>query len=214
MDCSLPGSSVHGIFQARVLEWGAIAFSRASYSTHKLGGRRNLRDEKLRKGSGLCRGFCCCSIAQSCLTLQLHRLQHTRLPCPSLSPGVCSNSCSLSRWCHPTISSCHLLLLMPSIFPSIRVFSNESALHIRWSKDWSFSSASVLPMNIKGWFPLELTGLVSLLSKSSPAPHFESNNSLMPNLLYGPTLTSIHDYWKNHSFDYMDLCWQSDVSVF
>ena len=69
MDCSLPGSSVHGIFQARVLEWGAIAFSRASYSTHKLGGRRNLRDEKLRKGSGLCRGFCCCSIAQSCPTL-------------------------------------------------------------------------------------------------------------------------------------------------
>ena len=88
MDCSLPGSSVHGIFQARVLEWGAIAFSRASYSTHKLGGRRNLRDEKLRKGSGLCRGFCCCSIAQSCLTLKLHRLQHTRLPCPSLSPRV------------------------------------------------------------------------------------------------------------------------------
>ena len=78
-------------------------------------------------------------------------LQHARLLCPSLSPGICSNSCPLSPWCHPTISSSVVLfsfclqsflcqpLLLPSIFPSIRVFSSESALHIRWPKYCSFS---------------------------------------------------------------------------
>jgi len=70
-------------------------------------------------------------------SLPPHGLQHARLPCPSLSPGVCSNSCPLSKWCHPTIL-CYPLLL-PSIFPNIRVFSNESALHIRWPKYWNFS---------------------------------------------------------------------------
>ena len=65
-----------------------------------------------------------------------HGLQHARLLCPSPSPGACSNSCPLSQWCHPT---CHPLLLLPSVFPSIKVSSRESALHIRWSKYWSFS---------------------------------------------------------------------------
>ena len=78
-------------------------------------------------------------------SLQPHGLQYVRLPCPSLSPGVCSNSCALSQWCHLIIHLtnhlilCHPLLLLPSFFPSIRVFSNESALHIRWPKYWSFS---------------------------------------------------------------------------
>ena len=72
-------------------------------------------------------------------------------------------------------------------------------------------------MNIQGWFPLGLTGLISFLSdsqESSPAPQFESINSSVLNLLYGPTLTSVHDYWKHHSFDYTDFCQQSDVSAF
>ena len=69
-----------------------------------------------------------------------HELQHARIPCSSLSPGICSNSCPLSQWCHSTISSSVVpLLLLPLIFPSIWVFSNESALRIRWSKHWSFS---------------------------------------------------------------------------
>ena len=80
-------------------------------------------------------------------------LQHSRLPCSSPAPGACSNSCSLNRWCHPTISSSHPLLLPPSIFPSIRVFSNESVLHIRWPEDWSFSF-SISPSN-------EYSGLIS-----------------------------------------------------
>ena len=82
-----------------------------------------------------------------------HGLQHTRFSCPSPSPGACSNSCPSSWWCHPTISSCHPFLLLPSIFPSIRVFSNESALHIRWPKYWSFSF-SISPSN-------EYSGLIS-----------------------------------------------------
>ena len=71
-------------------------------------------------------------------SLQPHGLQHTRLPCPLPTPRACLNSCPLSQWCHPTISSCHPLLL-PSIFPSIGVFSSESVLHISWPKYWSFS---------------------------------------------------------------------------
>ena len=69
--------------------------------------------------------------------LQPHGLQHARLPCPP-APGDWSNSCPSSQWCHPTISSCHPLLL-PLIFPSIRVFSNESILPITWPKYWTFS---------------------------------------------------------------------------
>ena len=72
-------------------------------------------------------------------SLQPHGLQHTRLPCPSPTPRADSNWCPLSQWCHPTISSCPPLLLPPSIFPSIRVFTNESVLPIRWPKYWSFS---------------------------------------------------------------------------
>ena len=96
-----------------------------------------------------------------------HGLQHTRLPCLSATPGVYSNSYPSSWWCHPTIYlilRCPLFLLL-STFPSIRVFSNESALCIRWSSIGTSASVSVLPMNIQGWFPLGLTVLIFLLSK-------------------------------------------------
>ena len=73
-------------------------------------------------------------------------LQHTRLPYPSPTPGACSNSCPLSWWCHPTISSCYPLLLLPSGLPSMRDFSNKSVLHIRWPKYCSFSF-SISPSN-------------------------------------------------------------------
>ena len=97
------------------------------------------------------------------------------------------------------------LFLMSQVFKSDDQSTGTSA------------SASILPMNIQGWFPLGLTDLISFLrdsQESSPALQFESINSLALSLLYGPTLTSVHDYWKNHSFDYTDLCWQSDVSAF
>ena len=85
--------------------------------------------------------------SRSVLTNSLwpHGLQHARPPCPSLTPRVYSNSCPLSQWCHPTISS-SVILLPPSIFLSIRAFSNKSVLCIRWPKYWSFSF-SISPSN-------------------------------------------------------------------
>ena len=114
------------------------------------------------------------------------------------------------------------LLLLPSIFPSIRIankfigFSNKSALHIRWPKYWSFR-LSISHSNIQDWFLLGLTDLTCSprdSQESSPTPQFKSVNFLALSLLYGPTVTSIHDYWKNHSFDQTDLCLQSNVSAF
>ena len=114
---------------------------------------------------------------------------------------------------------CYLFLILPSIFPSIRVFSSESALHIKWPKYWSFSF-SISPSNEYSgliffridWF--YLFAILGTLKSLLPAPQFKSANSLALSLLYGPTLTSVHDYWKNHSFDYRNLCQQSDVSAF
>ena len=100
-------------------------------------------------------------------SLRLHGLQHARPLCPSPTPRVFSNSCPLSQWRHPTISS-HCPLLLPlSIFPSIRVFSNESALHIKWPKYWSFSF-NISPSNeLPGLISLGLTGWISLQSKGT-----------------------------------------------
>ena len=87
------------------------------------------------------------------VSLWPHGLQHARLPCPSPTPGTYSNSHPLSQWHHPTISSSLLLLLLPSIFPSIRVFSSESILRNRWPKYWNLSF-SISPSN-------EYSGLIS-----------------------------------------------------
>ena len=111
-------------------------------------------------------------------------------------------------------------LLLLSVFPNIRVFLNELALHIRWPQYGSFSF-SISPSKegicridfLEDWLVWSPCSPRDS-QESSPAPHFESINSLLLSLLYSPTLTPIHDYWKNHSFDYMDLCQQSDVSAF
>ena len=109
----------------------------------------------------------------------------------------------------------HPLLQLPSMCPTIRVFSNESALHIGGQSTGASASATVLPVNIQDWFALKLTGLSSRDSQeSSPASQFYSIKSSALRLLYSPTLTSVHDYWKNHSYDYLDLWWQNDVSAF
>ena len=103
---------------------------------------------------------------------------------------------------------CCPLLLLPSTFPSIRVFSNELALCIRWPKYIGASaSASALPVNIQGWFPSGWTGSISLQSKRLSRVFSNTTiwniSSLALSLLYGPTLTFVHDYWQSHSFDYM-----------
>ena len=110
---------------------------------------------------------------------------------------------------------CHPLLLSSIFQSSIRVFSDESAFCNRQPKYWSFSISpsneysGLISFRI-GWF--EFCALQGTLN--SPLPQLESINSLACSLLHGPTLTSVHDYRKNYSFDYMNLCWQSDVSSF
>ena len=143
-----------------------------------------------------------------------HGLQHAKFPCPSISPQICWNSCSLSQWCYLTFSSCHPLSFCLQSFPASGSFPVNWHFASGGQSIGVSASASVLPMSIQGWFPFGLTGLISLLSKglSSPAPQFENIYSLVLSLHYGPTLTPVH--WKNHSSDYMDLCQQSDVSVF
>ena len=113
---------------------------------------------------------------------------------------------------------CRPLLLLPSVFPSIRVFSNKLVLCIRWPKYWSFSFSISPSSEYSGlisfrmdWFDLFTVqgALKSLLQHHSS----KIINSLVLSFLYSPTLTSILDHWKNHSFDYTDLCWQSNVSA-
>ena len=113
---------------------------------------------------------------------------------------------------------CHPLLLLPLIFPSIRVFSNVSACHRRWPKYWSFSISISCSSEYLGlisfridWFNLHA---VRGTLKSLLQHQFESIYSLVLSLLYGPAVTSVHDYCKNDSLEYMDLCWRSDISAF
>ena len=96
---------------------------------------------------------------------------------------------------------CLPLLLLPPIPPSIRVFSNESTLHTRWPKYWSFSFSISPPMNTQDWSPLEWTCSSRDSQESSPTPQFKSINSSALSVLHSPTLTSIHDHRKNHSLD-------------
>ena len=207
-----------------------------------------------------------------------HGLQRTKLPCPSQSPGVCSDSCLLSQWCHPInssssvpFSSCPSVLFSsvaqscltlcdpmdcstpgflsiisswvcssscplnqcchPTISPSAVPFSTciltfpapGSFLRSQFFTSGGQSigpsaSASTLPMNIHIWFPLVLIGWIFLQSKRLSKVFFKTtvqkHQFFGTQLFYGPSLTSIHDFWKNHSFDYMNFCWQSDISAF
>ena len=134
-----------------------------------------------------------------CDSLEPHRMQHARLPYPSPTPGACSNSHPSSQWCHPTISSSVIHLFLPSVFPSIRVFSNESVL-LRWPKYWSFSfsispsSEYSRPISFKiDWLDL----LAVQRTLKSPLQCHSSKASILKCstfFLYG--LTSIHEKWK------------------
>ena len=114
----------------------------------------------------------------------------------------------------------HPFLLLPSIFPSIRVICNESVLCIRWPRFWSFSFSISLSNEYSGLISFRLVWLVWSpchprdSQESAPAPQFKSITSLELSLLYGLIPTSTRNYWKNNSFDYTDLCWQSDVFAF
>ena len=151
-------------------------------------------------------GICCCSVTQSCPTL--------------CDPWTAAHQASLSitiSWSFLKLMSiesvmpsnhlvlCRPLLLLLSIFPSIRVFSNESVLCTTWLKYWSFSFSispsseysGLIPLGWTGWISLQSKGLSRVFSNTTVQKH----QFLVAQLLYGPTLTYIHDYWKNHSFD-------------
>ena len=158
--------------------------------------------------------MCCCSVTKSCPALRpyqlqnirLHELEQTQGDSEGLYPDFAQTMSTEFLMASSHLILCHPLLFLPSIFPSIRVFSNELALPIRWPKYWSFSF-STSPFNEYSglisfridWF--DLLAVQGTLKESSRAPHFESINSSVLSLLYGTTLTSIHDYWKNLSFD-------------
>ena len=133
-------------------------------------------------------------------SLRPHKSQHARPACPSPTPGVHTNSCPSSR-----LILCRPLLLLPPIPPSIRVFSKESTLHLRWPKYWSFSF-SISPSNQHPGlisFRMDWLDLLAVQGtlKSLLQHHSSSTNSSALSFLHSPTLTSIHDHWKNHSLD-------------
>ena len=138
--------------------------------------------------------------------LQPHGPQHSKLPCPSPTPGACSSSCPLSQWCHPTVSSSVVpVSSCLQSFPALGSFPRSQFFESDGQSIGVSVSISVLPMNTQDWSPLERTGWISLQSKG--LLRVFSNTTVQKHwffgaqLLFDPTLTSIHDYWKNHSFD-------------
>ena len=213
LDCSPQSSSVHGIFQARILECVAMPSSRGSFQTRDwtcLLHCRWILYLLNYQGSPYRYLF---SSVQFSLSVVSNSLQ-PHCPCPSPTLGACSNSCPSSRWCHPTILSsviCSYLQSFPvsGSFPMSQVFtSGGRSIGVS-------ASASVLPTNVQDWFPLGLIGWISLLSKglsrilsnttvqkhsrdceeSSPTPHCKSINSLALNFLYGLYVNSHIHRW-------------------
>ena len=140
-------------------------------------------------------------------SLRPHESQHARPTCPSTTPGVHSKLTSIESVIPSShLILCHPLLLLPLIPPSIRVFSNESTLRMRWRKYWSFSF-SIIPSKKNPRADLLQNGLFGSpcsprdSQESSPTPQFKSINSSALSLLHSPTLTSICDHRKYHSLD-------------
>ena len=220
MDCSPPGSFVLGILQARILEWVAI-FSVKYFWWHRT-------FWQILSSSSFFFPFFqiytfnvpvqFSSVAQSCPTLC------DPMDCRTPGIPVHSNSQSLLRlMSHESVMPTNHLILcrphlfLPSIFPSISVFSNESVLPIRWTA-WSLSF-SISPSNeYSGLIYLRMDWLNLLAVQGTPKSllqHHSSKASILRlSAFFIGQLTSIHDYWKNHTFDQMDLGWQSNISAF
>ena len=188
MGCSPTSFFVHELSPASILEWIAITFSRGI--THS----RNQT----------CASYLSVQFSHKVVSNSLwpHELQHARLPCPSPTPGPYSNSCPLSQWYHPTISSsiipfssCLQYLLAKGSFQMSQFF------YIRWPKNWSFCF-SISPANEylrlisfrMDW--LNLLAVQGILKRSSPTPQFKSINFSMLSFLHSPILTSIHNHWE------------------
>ena len=191
MDGNPPGSSVHRILQARILEWVSISFSKDGKWI------MSLRE-----------GAFCVTVSLSVVpdSLQPYGVQHTRLPCPSPTPRACSNSHPSSQWCHPAISSsvipfssCPQSLAASEYFPMSQVFV--------WGGQSTGVSAlaSFLPKNTQDWSPSEWTGWISL--KSKELSRVFSNTTVQKHQFFGPQLSSqsnshIHTWpLENHRLD-------------
>ena len=184
MDCSLPGFSVHGIFKVRAPEWVAFSFSRGSSrprdrtQVSRIAGRRftllATREAKEREWQRMfkllhnCTHLSPVQISHSVMSNSLwpHELYHTRPPCPSPTPRVHLNPCSLSRWCHPTISSSIIpFSSCPQSFPASGSFPMSQLFASGGQSIGVSASTSVFPMNTQDWFPLGWTDWISLQSE-------------------------------------------------
>ena len=139
-------------------------------------------------------------------SLQPNGLQHARSPCPSPTPRAYSNSCPSSWWCHPTFSSFVIpLSSCLQSFPASGSFQMSQFFTSGGQSIRISALSSVLPMNIQDWFPLGWTGWISLQSKGLSRVFFsttvQKHQFFSVQLFYSPVLTSVHDSWKNHSFD-------------
>ena len=136
-------------------------------------------------------------------SLWQHGLQHARLFCHSLSPGICSKSCPLSLWCYQTISFSATIFSCPQSFQTLGSFLMNWLFPLCGQSIGALASTSVLPVNIQGWFPLGYTGLISLLSKEFSRVF--SNTTIWKHQFFSAhtslrSVISIHDCWKNHRF--------------
>ena len=151
-----------------------------------------------------------CSVM--CNSLWPHGLQHARPPCASPPPGAYSNSCPLSRWCHPAISS--------SVVPfssDLQSFPTSGSFPMSqfFTSGFKILEFQLQYQSFQWIFRVDLLAVPGTLK--SLLQHHSSKASVLKtsaHLLHGPTLTPVHDYWQNNSFVYTDLCWQSDVSAF
>ena len=158
--------------------------------------------------------FSCSVVSDS---LWPHVLQHPRIPCPSLFPRVCSDSCPSSWWCHPAISSSIVFSSCLQSFPASG--SLLMALHINWSKYWSFSFNMSPSNEHPGLISFRMDWLDLLAVQGTLKILLQHHSSkaariLRPSAFFIVQLTTTHDYWKNHIFGYTDLCQQSNVSAF
>ena len=152
-------------------------------------------------------------------SLRPHESQHARPPCPSPTPGVHPNSCASSRWCHPAISSSVVpFSFCPQSLPASETFLMSQLFSWGGQSTGVSALASFLLKKSQGWSPSEWTGWISLQSKGFSRVF--SNTTVQKHQFFGAQPSSQsnshvhHDHRKNHSLDYTDLCWQSNVSAF
>ena len=165
-----------------------------------------------------------CSVMSD--SLRPHGLQHnSKLPCPSPTPRACSNSCPSCQWCHPAILSFDIpFYSCLQIFPASGSFQMSQFFASGGQSIGASASASAFQWIFRVYFfRIDRFDLLAVQRRSweskgsqesSPTPQFKNINSFALSFLYSSTLTSIHDDWKNHSFDWTDLCWLSDIYVF